>query len=373
MNKQDITAKAQAILRANDRGGYTVPTAGLYPYQWNWDSVFVALGFSTFDESRACDELETLFEAQWDDGLVPHIIFRRDDPEYFPGPSVWQAGGPLPSSGITQPPVAATVMRDLWTRSQDPAIRERIAAMVPALIRWHQWLHHFRVAEGAVLVTHPWESGRDNSPDWDAAAKVIDTEGVGEYTRRDLQHADASMRPTKEDYDRYIALVQYGVSTGWDHEKICRQGPFRVADPGMTFVLLRACRDLEFLAAQTGHTDCLGELQQHTQTLEDGVQYLWDEDIGAFCSRDLITGNSTGNVASVSFLYAYADAGTEAQRAKMGAHWTRISTLAQFTVPSHDPEDARFDAVRYWRGPIWLVVNYMIARGFAEQGLEDRA
>ena len=30
----------------NDRGGYTVPTEGLYPYQWNWDSAFVALGFA---------------------------------------------------------------------------------------------------------------------------------------------------------------------------------------------------------------------------------------------------------------------------------------------------------------------------------------
>ena len=34
----------------NDRGGYTVPTAGLYPYQWNWDSAFVALGFNQFDK-----------------------------------------------------------------------------------------------------------------------------------------------------------------------------------------------------------------------------------------------------------------------------------------------------------------------------------
>ena len=29
-------------LAKNDRGGYTVPTANLYPYQWNWDSVFAA-------------------------------------------------------------------------------------------------------------------------------------------------------------------------------------------------------------------------------------------------------------------------------------------------------------------------------------------
>ncbi|MEL6426746.1 MAG: hypothetical protein AAFQ33_14965, partial [Pseudomonadota bacterium] len=67
--------RARQILRENDRGGYTVPTAGLYPYQWNWDSVFVALGFATFDRERAWREIETLFEAQWLDGMVPHIVF----------------------------------------------------------------------------------------------------------------------------------------------------------------------------------------------------------------------------------------------------------------------------------------------------------
>ena len=51
----DPTA-AQSILRANDRGGYTVPNGRVYPFQWNWDSAFVALGFDTFDRPRAWTE-----------------------------------------------------------------------------------------------------------------------------------------------------------------------------------------------------------------------------------------------------------------------------------------------------------------------------
>lgn len=34
---------AREVLLGNDRGGYTIPTARLYPYQWNWDSMFSAL------------------------------------------------------------------------------------------------------------------------------------------------------------------------------------------------------------------------------------------------------------------------------------------------------------------------------------------
>src|SRR6056297_3443005 len=95
-----LDEQARAILRGNDRGDYTVPTAGLYPYQWNWDSAFAAWGFSTFDIDRAWTELETLFSAQWPDGMAPHIVFWKPDPGYFPGPDVWGAPHEPASSGI---------------------------------------------------------------------------------------------------------------------------------------------------------------------------------------------------------------------------------------------------------------------------------
>ena len=120
----NMNERARAVLRGNDRGGYTIPTDGLYPYQWNWDSAFSALGFATFDRARAWEELEKLFEAQWPNGMVPHIIFRADEPDYFPGPSIWQANmGPMPSSGISQPPVVASVVRALAEAEPERASR----------------------------------------------------------------------------------------------------------------------------------------------------------------------------------------------------------------------------------------------------------
>ena len=74
MNYDKIDKKARKILQENDRGLYTVPTKGLYPYQWNWDSAFAAWGFSTHDPRRAWAEIETLFTGQWDNGMVPHRV-----------------------------------------------------------------------------------------------------------------------------------------------------------------------------------------------------------------------------------------------------------------------------------------------------------
>ena len=94
-----------------------------------------------------------------------------------------------------------------------------------------------------IFISHPWEAGRDNSPDWDNAMRAINPVGVGEYTRRDTSHVDGSMRPTKEDYDRYLWLVQRGRKLKWDEELMSVNRPFEVADPTMTFILLRASQD----------------------------------------------------------------------------------------------------------------------------------
>ena len=44
MDREAMLAEAQRILNINDKGHYTVPTQGLYPFQWNWDSCLTALG-----------------------------------------------------------------------------------------------------------------------------------------------------------------------------------------------------------------------------------------------------------------------------------------------------------------------------------------
>ncbi|NJS36425.1 MAG: hypothetical protein HC765_08330 [Brachymonas sp.] len=35
-SSHELKERAIQTLIDNDRGGYTIPTAGLYPFQWNW-------------------------------------------------------------------------------------------------------------------------------------------------------------------------------------------------------------------------------------------------------------------------------------------------------------------------------------------------
>lgn len=359
---ETLDARANAILRGNDRGGYTVPTEGLYPYQWNWDSAFAAWGFARADSDRAWIELETLFSGQWDNGMVPHILFHQEDEGYFPGPTVWGAGGAVPSSGISQPPVAATMVRAIYER--DPGVgAARLAALFDQLLSWHRWFHLHRCESGACCVTHPWESGRDNAPDWDAALAGIDVSDVGTYNRRDTGHVDPNMRPTKYDYDRYIALVQFGRTCGWDEAVILKDGPFRVADPTMTFILLRANRDLKWLAGVLGRDS--REIDCWITALEDGVTTLWNPDLEVYDGRDLRTGRFAGSLSNASFLCWYAGIGSP----QMERRLERVLNNVTYGVPSYDPEGPLFDPKRYWRGPVWGMMNVMIGMGLQDAGL----
>lgn len=360
--EHDLDAQARAILQANDRGGYTLPTQGLYPYQWNWDSVFAAWGFAQFDVERAWVEVETLLSGQWENGMVPHILFHQADPGYFPGPDVWGCAGPIPSSGITQPPIAATFIAKMAATGP-----ERARALLPRLVAWHRWFLRWRNHEGAIFITHPWEAGRDNAPDWDNAMAAIEPVGVGAYSRRDTSHVDPAMRPTKYDYDRYIWLVQRGKRLGWDEAAMAREAPFRVADPTMTFTLMRANRDLADLAEMLGEDRT--EIDGWTTVLEAGAARLWNPAIAAYDSYDVNTGVHSGAVSNASFLCWYGGIDDPRMEAQIARVWDAVD----YPVPSIDPASASFQPKRYWRGPTWGIMNALIGLGLEDAGLAGPA
>ncbi len=336
--------------------------------------MFVALGFSEIDLDRGWTEVESLFQGQWANGMAAHIVFRKDDPSYFPGPSIWQSKHSVPTSGCSQPPVAATVVRDLYEK--DPNVgAARLADLFPKLMSWHRWFHTMRVTSGgaAIAVTHPWESGRDNSPDWDLPLAKVDPTGIAPYQRKDTKHVDPTMRPTSFEYDRYLKLVEFGRDCGWDHTHITREGPFAVADPGITFILMRADRDLRYLAEVLKKHAAVREIDGWLLHARHAARYLWNDEIGAYAARDLRTDERAEGVSSVAFLSYYAGIASSRRDAKLQRPLDRILDSAPFGIPSFDPQHPKFDAKRYWRGPSWSIINYLVARGLAEFGFERKA
>jgi hypothetical protein len=356
---------AVAILRGNDRGTYTVPTRGLYPFQWNWDSCFTALGLSHYDMDRAWTEIETLFVHQWDDGMVPHMVFHESAPTYFPGPDVWGTSRTPPTSGITQPPIAGFAVHQLYRRSGDA---ERARSLLTKIDRWHDWFYRTRDpdGEGLVAILHPWES-RDNSVDWDEALARVPTEGIAPYERNDLKHADPATRPTKEQYDRYLWLVQHFRRLGWDSKRTHDASPFQIVDPGFNAILIRSCLEVAELADGLGDAEIARRNRTHAALGLTALDRLWSDAAGCYQPYDRVGETLLDSPSIGGILPVFAPI-PEYRVAAITDTIAAIARHVQYLVPSHDPRDHRFDLKRYWRGPVWLVCNYMLAEGLMRAG-----
>ncbi|MDY6839313.1 MAG: DUF547 domain-containing protein [Thermodesulfobacteriota bacterium] len=382
--------KAKEILDHNWTGSYTKPAPSLYPHQWNWDSGFIAIGRSHYDTRRAISEIETLFEAQWQNGMVPQIVFNPDAlGRYFPEPDFWQTDrcskappGTL-TSGITMPPVHAIAVEKIYRNARRPrTVVPFLERIYPKLLALHEYLYRERdpKGEGLVYIRHPWESGIDNSPTWDGPLQKIsvDRATLPPYQRKDLDHGvDPSTRPTDADYDRYVYLVDLFRQCDYDEAKIREICPFLIQDPLFNSVLCRANESLARIAGLI-HESAEVPLAWAKKTAEAMGRKLWHEEDQIFGCFDLVANEPIQVDTAAGFLPLYAGAASreQAERIYQRLDSTSFCALQQgncFTVPNYDTQKEGFARSNYWRGPVWININWMLAHGLRRYGYTLKA
>jgi hypothetical protein len=365
--------RAAAVLEGNWTGTSTVPSRGLYPHQWSWDSAFIAIGLRHLSPLRAQTELETLLAAQWGDGRIPHIVFNPSVPldAYFPSPDFWRsstagraAGAPrtVQTSGIVQPPVHALAA---WlVHCADPGLsraRGFLAGVYPRLAAWHRYLLHRRDLGGGGLasVVHPWEQGMDNSPCWDAPLSRITPAPARSFRRADLDHGAAEDRPTDLDYGRYVRLA----TDYRDGEYADGASEFAVEDPSFNALLIASEHALARIARELGATGTARHARAERLT---GVliERLWDPAEGMFFCRDvrgegLIPERSVSGLIPLLLPDLPRDISSALVRTASGPHFGLGDTTQ--LPPSYDLLGEAFDPHRYWRGP--GLVQHELAAG----------
>ncbi|WP_436800905.1 MGH1-like glycoside hydrolase domain-containing protein [Streptomyces avermitilis] len=377
--------RAARVLEDNWTGASTVPSRGLYPHQWSWDSAFISIGLRHLSPLRAQTELETLLGAQWGDGRIPHIVFNPSVPldAYFPSPDFWRsstagraAGAPrtVQTSGIVQPPVHALAA---WlVHLSDPGLsrsRGFLSRVYPHLAAWHRYLLHRRDLGGGGLVSvvHPWEQGMDNSPTWDEPLSRVTPAPARSFRRADLDHGAAEDRPTDLDYGRYVRLA----TDYRDGEYADGRGEFAVEDPAFNALLIASEHALARIACELGAAGTARHTRAERLTAAL-VDRLWDPAEGMFFCRDVRTGGLVPerSVAGLIPLLLPAlprDIAAALVRTVCGPHFGLGDTTR--LVPSYDLTGEAFDPHRYWRGPAWFNINWLLERGLRLHGERGRA
>jgi len=307
---------------------------------------------------------------------------------YFPGPHFWHAkeSPDAPehheTSGVVQPPIHATAALNIYRYAENEAkARDFLKYAFSKFSAWHDYLCREKDPEdeGLVYIRHPWESGMDNSPVWDHIMQRLHlgSDQIPRYHRADIHTVSASDRPTGSAYDRFAYLVEFFADRAYDETKIRLDCPFLVQNVLFNSLLHKANMDRAQIARIVGEDPAPHEdLARKTKSAVE--EKLWDEDRGTYVDYDLVGGKPVRvyfgpNLAGP--LYAGI---AEQDRAKRVVDTLEnegfgLADEAITPIPSYDLHGFGFSEERYWRGPVWINIDWFLMHGLEAYGYKDHA
>jgi Glycogen debranching enzyme len=167
--------------------------------------------------------------------------------------------------------------------------------------------------------------------------------------------------------------VQHFRSLGWDNRVLHDASPFRVVDPAINAILVRSEEDIAHLARRFGETELAAEAEARAARARAAFDSLWSPDLGQYLPFDRVAGQLVTSPSVGGLLPLLAGLGDEGKRIAMRDRIRTLRSRVRRGVPTHDPADPRFEAKRYWRGPCWLIINYLLADGLDRCGFPEDA
>ena len=357
--------KAKKTLLGNRRRGYTLPTNNkLYPAQWNWDSGFIALGYSYFNLNFALKEINTLLDGQWKDGMVPHILFHNTKTNYYPNYTAWNCGNKIHSSGITQPPILATILKEILIKNKiNKTQLLNIKKLIKKINKFHEWFIQFRDPKktGLVSILHPWESGYDNSPLWDDPMNKVKIEKNIKYKRADNKVVNPDFRPLNIDYDRYVTIKNNLRKIQYNPKKVYKSSFFNVVDVGFNSIFLKANKDLVYLLDTFGFNKT--KIDNYIKLTEKNFLKLYDKKRKTFFSKDLKNNKKIYIPSITNYFVLFADLNNNKINKKLIENLKKHNLKEKYFFSSIKPNHKSFEEKRYWRGPVWINCNWFIYKG----------
>lgn len=387
-----LLAEAKAVLKLNDRGKYTVPAGDLYPHQWLWDSCFIAIGLRHLNIERAQDELRSLLRGQWHNGMLPHMIFnskaediknrRKETPYLNPF-----APDNVSTSGLTQPPMLAEAVVKIGEKMKSPERRSWYKEMLGPLISYHEWIyidrdpHH----EGLAILIHPYECGLDDTPPWISELRRhsmpqwirlterLHMDRVANFVRRDTRYVPPGQRMSNIEAMAYWAALRRIRRKAFNSEAVLARPLFAVQDLAFNCILVRANTQLREITKTVEH-QLPKSLQENMARSEKALEQLWHEPNGQYYSRSFVSQKLIEESTVATFLPLYGgNLPNDRARVLVDLIRSKKKFATNWPVPSVPRDSPHFNPYRYWQGPTWININWLIIQGLKDYGFDKEA
>ena len=214
--------------------------------------------------------------------------------------------------------------------------------------------------------------GHGQLPLWDAALErmAFDADQLPEYQRVDVELADATERPSDGEYDRYVYLVDVFRERGTTRSRIRDVVPFAIQPVLFNSLLVQSNRDLAEIARIVGADPAPFEswAESTAAALEET---LWDEEHAVYVDydvRDGARGRRANRGGSRAALRGVPTPARAAQMVEVMAGSRVVAVGEAGWITSQAPRDPGFQPARYWRGPIWPILNWVLQRGLDRYG-----
>jgi glycogen debranching enzyme len=218
----------------------------------------------------------------------------------------------------------------------------------------------------------------DNSPLWDAALARINppADEIPDYRRVDVELADPEERPTDGEYDRYIYLVGLFRELRYRADRIQARTPFALQAVLFNSLLVQSNRALAEIARTLGNDP--EPYERWAEQTAAGIDAkLWDDSAALHVDFDLEAGTHVPvrTAAGLAPLHAGIPTADRARRMIDVLAGSKVEVVggSGWAVTSLAPDDSGFMPTRYWRGPIWPILNWVLQRGLDRYGYHDLA
>jgi len=318
--KNDRVISPVSRLWSVNSGGYVL---------FGWDNFFAGFMAALGNSNLAYSNLREILNEQTKDGFVPNFAY---------------ATGQV-SADRSQPPVGSAMLLETYRLLGDKWIVED---MYPDLLKWNRWFEKHRMNESGALC---W--GSEQIPV--LYGNRWETEGV---------------------HETFGAALESGLDNSPMYDDIPfnkERNRLELEDVGLTGLYILDCSSLIELAQVLGKTEDIPELKERMNRACDGLEGLWDEELGFYYNRRTDTGEFSRRISPTNFYALFSPrVSVERQRRIAKEHYYNSEEFyGEWMLPSIAHNDAAYAEQNYWRGRVWAPLNFLVYMALTRTELED--